>query len=58
MKWTSEKEILFCVEKVFFGLSCTDMYQTIDVGAGALGNVIEFGDEGFLKKGFRFELKF
>jgi len=66
MKWTSEKEILFCVEKGFFGLPCTDVYQTIDVKAGTLGNVIEFSDEGFLKvdsnyknqKGSRFEFKF
>jgi hypothetical protein len=49
MAWTTEKEILFCVEKGLFGLPCTDVYQTIDSSAGTLKNVIEFTDQGFLK---------
>jgi len=65
MMWTTEKEILFCVEKGLFGLPCTDVYQTIDAGAGTLANAIEFTDEGFLKvnsnfknaEGSRFEFK-
>ena len=27
MRWTTEKEILFLVEKGFFGLQCTSVYQ-------------------------------
>jgi hypothetical protein len=34
MKWTTEKEILFCIEKGLFGLACSDVYQTIDAAAG------------------------
>jgi len=66
MAWTTEKEILFCVEKGLFGLPCTDVYQTIDSSAGTLKNVIEFTDQGFLKvdsnfkdqQGARFNFKF
>jgi len=40
--WTSERETLFLLEKGFFGTSATEAYQTIDVEARALGNIVEF----------------
>ena len=30
MRWTTEKEILFLVEKGFFGLKCLSVYQVRD----------------------------
>jgi hypothetical protein len=40
--WTTEKELNFAVEKGLLGLPWQRTYQTIDVAAGALENVIQF----------------
>jgi len=66
MRWTSEKEILFLLEKGLFGLPCTSVYQVIDTEAGSLTNSLDFEEESFLRvgstfrpgEGERFDFKF
>merc|ERR1712151_916957 len=48
--WTTEKELTFVVDKGLFGLPWARTYQTIDIPAAALENVIEF-DGGALMVG-------
>mmetsp|Transcript_3288 Transcript_3288/g.6478 ORF Transcript_3288/g.6478 Transcript_3288/m.6478 type:complete len:250 (-) Transcript_3288:260-1009(-) len=48
--WTTESELNFAVEKGLFGLPWQRTYQSIDVPAGSLTNVIQF-DDGALTVG-------
>jgi len=43
-RWTNEKEINFAVKNGLFGLPWVRTYQTIDIAAGTLENVLEFED--------------
>ncbi|EKX45935.1 hypothetical protein GUITHDRAFT_108386 [Guillardia theta CCMP2712] len=50
MLWTTEKEILFLVEKGLFGLQCTGVWQDINLQEASLTNIIDFEmGKGMLK---------
>merc|ERR1711924_248649 len=49
--WTTEKELLFTIEKGLFGLKCTGSTQKIDMPGGSLENRILFEESSFLKVG-------
>mmetsp|Transcript_10752 Transcript_10752/g.40387 ORF Transcript_10752/g.40387 Transcript_10752/m.40387 type:complete len:199 (-) Transcript_10752:262-858(-) len=46
--WTTEKEVLFLVEKGLFGKKCTKVYQELDFDAGAVRNFVDFEDDAQL----------
>ena len=49
-RWTDEKELNFAVKNGLFGLPWRRTYQTIDIAAGTLVNVLDF-DGGELRVG-------
>ncbi|KAJ1428850.1 hypothetical protein B484DRAFT_449677 [Ochromonadaceae sp. CCMP2298] len=45
--WTTEKETLFFAKNGLFGTPVTRIFQTIDLDAQSINNVIEFGEREF-----------
>lgn len=52
--WTTEKELLFAIEKGLFGLKCIGSTQTIDMAGGTLENRVLFEEDSFLEVGSTF----
>jgi len=50
LRWTSEKEVLFLMDKGLLGLPCTGVFQDLNLDAGRLENLVEFS-EGHLRVG-------
>lgn len=45
LEWTTEREILFLMEKGLLGLPSGEVQQAIDVDAGTLSNTMLFGPD-------------
>ncbi|CAM9762160.1 unnamed protein product, partial [Choristocarpus tenellus] len=51
LRWTSEREVLFLIEKGFFGLDTGVVFQAIDVEQGTLENTLLFEGGSFFSVG-------
>ena len=47
--WTTEKEVLFLLEKGLFGCAATTAVQVVDLEAGTLNNIVNFEKKSQLK---------